>query len=199
VLILVTLIRFTSHFMPLTLIPVHLLRELLVALPVKSISVHFCNICGDSIQQLEDVVDPSATPGASTTQVHEIAFSIFEWFPKQGIFKDGEFFMSDIEKAITTMSTELNIVLSSRSKGSQRRIWGQLKLPFASEDEIDGKDRNPTGNQLRDRIYFEHMYRRLERHGERAHGLHISHLSTYPLQFFFAKDIIMYDEWPEVT
>lgn len=107
--------------------------------------------------------------------------------------------MRDIQKAITTMGSELNIVLSSRSKGSQRRIWGQLKLPFASEDEIDGKDRNPTGNQLRDRIYFEYMHRRLECHGERPHGLHISPLSTYRLQFFFAKDIIMYDEWPGVT
>jgi len=65
---------------------------------------------------LEDVIDPPTISRAFPAQRHEMAFGIFEWFAKKRVFKGSEFFMSDIEKAITTMSAELNVILSGMNE-----------------------------------------------------------------------------------
>lgn len=90
-----------------------------------------------------------------SAQKHEIALGIFKWFSKQGVLEGGKFLMSDIKQTITPMSAVFYVVLSCMSHGGKRRIRRELKLPFASEDEIERKNRDSSCNKLRQRFHLE--------------------------------------------
>ncbi len=112
------------------------------------------------------MIGASTTSVTGTAQIHEVAFGILERFPKQGVFKGGKLFMRNVQETISSMSTEFDVVPSCVGERVKCRIRRRLEPSFPSEDEIDGKNRDSPGNQLRHRIDSEELYRRLERHSE---------------------------------